>query len=273
MRHVKVSFFILLLLLGNLSALAQRPGYKPPPAPIFRVPKPTITLPPRLPRRPANDNYKRPANDNIRRTPAGGKPANDNRRVSGTSSGSLTKAAVPAPKSPEVAIAKSTAKMKLNQLRSLRATLAAAKARRAASGGGKPPKPPGGGSANDNEPPSGGGNKNLTKGFNNASATNAQWLGQIHPTVQNKIPKQLGQATPADKIGLKWNDNKGNSVRVMRGDQSSQYPYQRRDYVRISSNGRAIGPDGKPRSGRADKNPEVHIPLEDWLKWKTWDHP
>lgn len=278
MRRLTVSFFILLLMSCANIALAQRGGYRPPPLPPRPTStsrpappaRPTITLPPRPPRITVNRPPRTP-DSRQQSTSAAQSRSGQQTRATTTVGGPSLKAPIPPAKSPQIALARTQANTKLAQLRaSLRSRLLSSTA--LSSGNVRPPKPPAGGGGN-----SGGGRRadnNISKVFNNASATNAQWLSQVNSTIQSKIPKQLGQSIPVDKgVGLRWNDNKGNSIRIMRGNPSSQYIFQRRDYIRISSNGRTIGPDGKPRSGRANENPEVHIPLEDWLTWKTWDRP
>ncbi|MFI6689682.1 hypothetical protein [Streptomyces sp. NPDC050485] len=41
----------------------------------------------------------------------------------------------------------------------------------------------------------------------------------------------------------------------------------------INSGGKVLGWDGKPIEGSIKENPESHIPLTDWLKWKEWNKP
>jgi multidrug efflux pump subunit AcrA (membrane-fusion protein) len=78
------------------------------------------------------------------------------------------------------------------------------------------------------------------------------------------------------KPGVRSSDGEkgANSVRIDKGDPKSSQPSQRVDHVRVNKDGKAIGRDGKPISGRVKDDPEnAHIPLSEYKKWETWDAP
>ncbi|WP_437974390.1 SpvB/TcaC N-terminal domain-containing protein [Sorangium sp. So ce295] len=91
-----------------------------------------------------------------------------------------------------------------------------------------------------------------------------------------KIPGSWGAANPTKKgVGVRWQDpkNQGNGVRIDRGNPNNSQSLQQVDHVVVNSNGRIIGPDGKPIPGPLSEHPNAHIPLSDWLKWKSWNAP
>jgi RHS repeat-associated protein len=66
-------------------------------------------------------------------------------------------------------------------------------------------------------------------------------------------------------------DNKGNRVRVDKGNPDHELPSQRVDHVRVDRDGRVIGRDGKPieptpENPQPSKTEEAHIPWKDWIK-------
>lgn len=77
------------------------------------------------------------------------------------------------------------------------------------------------------------------------------------------------------KPGVRWRDpsNQGNGVRVDKGDPASSNISQRVDHVRVDCRGTARGPDGEPIDGKVEDNPQSHIPLTEYLKWKDWCTP
>ncbi len=95
----------------------------------------------------------------------------------------------------------------------------------------------------------------------------------------DKVPKDWGSPKPNSKgTGERWLDPKnpnGNGVRIDKGDPKSPQPSQRVDHVIVRSGGKVIGPDGNPIPPGASiqDNPQTHIPLQQWLKWQSWDHP
>ncbi|WP_341258423.1 hypothetical protein [Gordonia malaquae] len=96
------------------------------------------------------------------------------------------------------------------------------------------------------------------------------WDGGAHV----KIPKDWKVAPDSKGQGTRWHSKNG-GVRVDKGDRNSYWPSQRPDHVIVIKNGRVIGRDGRPfpPGTRIDKTPEAHIPLREWMTWKTWDHP
>jgi hypothetical protein len=86
-----------------------------------------------------------------------------------------------------------------------------------------------------------------------------------------------------DSLGVRWNEYVGkhgqskNSIRIDKGDPKLSNPLQQIDHVRVNSNGKVIGRDGKEISSRDYKHPSdhpnAHIPLSEWRKWKQWNKP
>lgn len=93
----------------------------------------------------------------------------------------------------------------------------------------------------------------------------------------DKVPTEWGEGKPnSKKVGHRWEDpkNQGNGIRIDEGDPTSQYPTQQVDHVIVRSGGKVIGRDGKPIDGSIKTNPEMaHIPLSEWLTWRSWDQP
>ena len=77
------------------------------------------------------------------------------------------------------------------------------------------------------------------------------------------IPKHW-EKIPADKKeGVKYIDpkNRGNDVRIQRGNPTSQYPNQRGDYVRWKKEGQWLDKNGRP-----SMDPEkTHIPVDEFV--------
>jgi len=97
------------------------------------------------------------------------------------------------------------------------------------------------------------------------------------PEAHGKVPKEWGGPTPTKKgTGVRWQDpkNKGNGIRIDRGNPNSSSPSQRPDHVVVNSNGRVIGRDGNPINGAIHDDPvNAHIPLSEWVTWSTWNRP
>jgi hypothetical protein len=76
--------------------------------------------------------------------------------------------------------------------------------------------------------------------------------------------------TPNKKgIGSRFQDpnNKGNRVRVDKGNPKHELPSQQKDHVVEQKNGKTVDKDGNPIDApQPSKTPEAHIPLVDWLK-------
>ncbi|GGU48488.1 pre-toxin TG domain-containing protein [Streptomyces violascens] len=98
------------------------------------------------------------------------------------------------------------------------------------------------------------------------------WLAR---EAYDKVPSKLkGFETVNNKgVGYRWNDGKGNGIRIDEGNLNNSQKYQQVDHVVINSGGKILGRDGKPIEGSIKENPESHIPLTDWLKWKEWNKP
>ncbi len=90
------------------------------------------------------------------------------------------------------------------------------------------------------------------------------------------MPESLKPFMKANKkgVGYRWNDGKGNGIRIDQGNPNNSQMYQQVDHVVINSGGKIIGRDGNAISGSIkDHAWEAHIPLEEWLRWKEWDKP
>ena len=95
---------------------------------------------------------------------------------------------------------------------------------------------------------------------------------------RDKIPDEWGAGKPARKaIGQRWvdpNNPKGNSVRIDKGNPNNSQPSQQVDHIVVIKDGNVIGRDGRPIQGSIKSNASsAHIPLEEWLKWRTWYEP
>jgi hypothetical protein len=92
-----------------------------------------------------------------------------------------------------------------------------------------------------------------------------------------KVPSSWGAGSPNKKgVGLRWTDpkNPGNGVRIDQGNPANPQATQQVDHVIVRRNGQVIGRNGQPISGSiADNAVEAHIPLSEWLTWRTWDAP
>lgn len=101
--------------------------------------------------------------------------------------------------------------------------------------------------------------------------------------VVSKIPqewvlkpnKKSAQPGRKEKPGVRWIDpnNDGNRVRVDRGDPDHTNTTQQIDHVFVGYGGAVRGRDGKPIEGRVKGNEDAHIPLTEYLNWKTWYAP
>lgn len=93
----------------------------------------------------------------------------------------------------------------------------------------------------------------------------------------SKLPSSWGEGVPTRKgEGVRWTDpsNKGNGVRIDRGNPANSQPTQRVDHVIVRQNGQVIGRNGRPINGSiADNAVEAHIPLDEWKKWSSWSSP
>jgi hypothetical protein len=105
---------------------------------------------------------------------------------------------------------------------------------------------------------------------------------KIDQNTLKKIPKELGGAKLSqDGRGLRWFDPKSKgkeSVRIMKGDPSSVFPHQQKNYVQLRSGGKVVLKDGtkidNPVSGEElRKLKDAHIPYEEWIQWRNWDKP
>ena len=91
-----------------------------------------------------------------------------------------------------------------------------------------------------------------------------------------KIPKEWTKSSNKKGEGFRWQDpnNKGNGVRIDKGNPNHTHPTQQVDHVIVRSNGKVIGRDGHPISGSIKNDPQnAHIPLREYKKWKKWNSP
>lgn len=115
----------------------------------------------------------------------------------------------------------------------------------------------------------------LTKAMKAEKAT-GKIDGWLSRKAYDKVPPSLKEFETVNNkgIGYRWNDGKGNGVRIDQGDKNNSQVYQQVDHVVINSGGKVIGRDGKPISGSIKQNARAaHIPLDEWLKWKAWNKP
>ncbi|MFJ3882923.1 hypothetical protein ACIPW5_36405 [Streptomyces sp. NPDC090077] len=93
-----------------------------------------------------------------------------------------------------------------------------------------------------------------------------EWLSQAS---RDKVPDSLKQYEARNRkgVGVRWNDRKGNGVRIDKVEASNSQEYQQVDHVVINSGGKVIGRDGKPITGSIREDAKnAHIPLEEWIK-------
>ncbi|MGE3726321.1 MAG: hypothetical protein AB7I41_12265 [Candidatus Sericytochromatia bacterium] len=104
------------------------------------------------------------------------------------------------------------------------------------------------------------------------SPTAPNWIPEA--AIQ-KIPKEWGAGIPTRKgEGWRWTDptNKGNIVRIDKGNPLNSQPTQQVDHVIINADGRILGKDGMPINGSIKSDPiNTHIPLNDWINWTRWN--
>jgi RHS repeat-associated protein len=96
-------------------------------------------------------------------------------------------------------------------------------------------------------------------------------------SASSKVPSSWGEGVPTKKgEGVRWTDpsNKGNGVRIDRGNPTRSQETQRVDHVIVRHNGQIIGRSGNPINGSiADNAVEAHIPLSEWQQWRSWSSP
>jgi len=90
----------------------------------------------------------------------------------------------------------------------------------------------------------------------------------------DKVPDFLGEGQHNKKRnGFRWLTKHGaNQVRIDKGNPTADHPHEQVDHVRINKDGKMMDWEGNLLpAGTTNNIPEVHIPLSDWLKWKSWD--
>ena len=90
-----------------------------------------------------------------------------------------------------------------------------------------------------------------------------------------KVPSAWGGGIPNTKgVGTRWFDPAApqkNGIRIDAGIPGSSWPSQQVDHVVVRSGGQVLGPDAKPIVGSIKDNPQAHIPLSEWLNWRSWN--
>jgi hypothetical protein len=106
-------------------------------------------------------------------------------------------------------------------------------------------------------------------------ASDGHW--EVPQEAKDKIPAEWGEGEPNRKgEGQRWEDpnNKGNGVRIDKGNPDNSQPSQQVDHVVVRDNGRVIGRDGQPIKGAIkDNGSEAHVPLSEWANWSSWNKP
>ncbi|MFD5696466.1 pre-toxin TG domain-containing protein [Streptomyces lasiicapitis] len=117
--------------------------------------------------------------------------------------------------------------------------------------------------------------EDLTKAMKAEKAT-GKVDGWLSRKAYDKVPSSLKEYELINRkgAGYRWNDGKGNGVRIDKGEPSNPQKYQQVDHVVINSGGKIIGRDGKVIGGSIKDNPRAaHIPVDEWVKWKAWNKP
>jgi hypothetical protein len=103
----------------------------------------------------------------------------------------------------------------------------------------------------------------------------SEWSVPANAT--SKFPPSWGEGVPNKKgVGMRWQDpdNLGNGVRIDQGNPNSSQVSQQVDHAVVRYKGQVIGRDGTPIQGSIKQNPvDAHIPLSEYIKWKTWYSP
>ncbi|MFE7662479.1 pre-toxin TG domain-containing protein [Streptomyces celluloflavus] len=100
--------------------------------------------------------------------------------------------------------------------------------------------------------------------------------GWMRKAAWEKVPDSLKGYESVNRkgVGYRWNDGKGNGVRIDKGNPNNPQVYQQVDHVVINSGGKIIGRNGKQIQGSIENDPrEAHIPVDEWIKWKAWNQP
>ncbi|CAG7605904.1 RHS repeat domain-containing protein [Actinacidiphila bryophytorum] len=110
-------------------------------------------------------------------------------------------------------------------------------------------------------------------GSGSDSSSPSDWT--LPDSATSKVPGEMGTPKPTKKgVGWRWNDGKGNGIRIDQGNPNNSQEYQQVDHVVINRGGRIIGRNGEPIVGSIQDNAyEAHIPLSEWVKWKNWYTP
>lgn len=95
---------------------------------------------------------------------------------------------------------------------------------------------------------------------------------------KDKIPAEWGEGEPNRKgDGQRWSDPKdpkGTGVRIDKGNPDNSQPSQQVDHVVVRDKGRVVGRDGQPIQGSIKDNAsQAHVPLNEWVRWSSWNRP
>jgi filamentous hemagglutinin len=105
-----------------------------------------------------------------------------------------------------------------------------------------------------------------------ANAGRGAW--SIPDDVLAKFPDGVEMRPNKSGVGYRWNDGKGNGVRIDMGEPGVSQAAQQVDHVVVNYGGKIIGRDGKPIVGSIKDNAlNAHIPLSEYQKWSTWYKP
>ncbi len=99
---------------------------------------------------------------------------------------------------------------------------------------------------------------------------------KVEVLIPNNWVKKPNKKTRKGKEGFRWEDlqNQGNGIRIDRGDPQNNQISQQVDHVVVRHNGKVVGRDGKPISGKIKEDfNNAHIPLDEWQNWQNWHSP
>jgi hypothetical protein len=99
------------------------------------------------------------------------------------------------------------------------------------------------------------------------------FLQPYEEQLRSKFPSEWEEKTNSKGIGWTWHEPKKldrNRVRIDMAD-SEGYPSQQVHHVRVTLNYQVIGQNGTIL--KTARVAEAHIPLDEYLLWRTWYAP
>ncbi len=96
------------------------------------------------------------------------------------------------------------------------------------------------------------------------------------PEADRLIPPSWGPGSPTrKKDGWRWDDKKGNGVRIDEAASDSPFPSQQVRHVRVRHRGRDVRSNGDltPPCAPVSDYPDTHIPYDEWIQWPVWHSP